>query len=77
MKLKTEICLFHSKDHPPVKIRLLDAEITTMKHMNVLGVTFDCKLTWSVHIADAINKAKKALFGFKLLKKFFNASEMR
>ena len=52
-------------------------KVMSMRSMNVLGVIFDCKLTWSVHIAKAINKAKKALCGLKLLKKFFGAGEMR
>ena len=39
--------------------------------MNVLGVIFDSKLTWSIHVANAINKAKKALFCTKTYKKIF------
>ena len=38
---------------------------------------FDNKLTWSVHIANAINKARKSMFGLRLLKFFFNQSDMR
>ena len=45
--------------------------------MNVLGVTFDCKLTWSIHITNIINKACKALYSLRLLKKYFNKQEMR
>ena len=45
--------------------------------MNVLGVIFDSKLNWNAHIANAISKAKKALFGLRALKFFFNQSEMR
>ena len=45
--------------------------------MNVLGVIFDSKLTWSTHTANAINKAKKALFALRLIKRFFTESEMR
>ena len=74
---KTEICLFHTRDQPPIKVRVLNAEITSSKSMNVLGVIFDCKLTWSTHIANAISKSRKALFGLRLLKKFFNKNEMR
>ena len=40
-------------------------------------IIFDCKLTWGVHISKAINKARKALFGLRLLKKYFVADEMR
>ena len=37
---------------------------------------FDCKLNWSTHIASCINKAKKALFALRLLKKYFSLLEM-
>ena len=39
--------------------------------MNVLGVTFDCKLNYDTHIANAISKAKKSLFALRLLKNIF------
>ena len=38
--------------------------------MNVLGVCFDSKLTWSTHIANTINKA------IKLIKKYFTNNEI-
>ena len=44
--------------------------------MNVLGVLFDSKLNWNIHIASAICKAKKFLFAIKQLKKYFNSTEM-
>ena len=43
----------------------------------MLGVTFDSKLNWSAHIANAINKLKKALFALRLLPKYLNQYEMR
>ena len=42
-----------------------------------MGVIFDCKLNWSHQIANCINKAKRALFALRLMKKFFNPIEMR
>ena len=39
--------------------------------MNVLGVTFDSKLTWSQHITNTINKANRALHAIKMIKKYF------
>ena len=38
---------------------------------------FDSKLTWDAHVASAIKKAKKSLFALRLLKKYFNFTEMR
>ena len=59
---KTEVCLFHKNDPPKVSIKLLGSTIHSKKEMNVLGVTFDSKLTWTPHIVNCINKAKKAFF---------------
>ena len=74
---KTEICLFHTNDQPLVTIMLQDSEILSKKSMNVLGVTFDSKLNWSIHVANSISKANKALFALRLIKKFFTDTEMR
>ena len=74
---KTEICLFHTNDQPQIRIKLQDSIVLSKKSMNVLGVIFDSKLTWSIHIANAIGKAKKALFALRLIKRFFTKAEMR
>ena len=74
---KTEICLFHRNDEPPIQIKIQNVTITSKKSMNVLGVIFDSKLTWNIHIASAIAIAKKAIFALHSLKKFFNNTEMK
>ena len=43
----------------------------------MLGVIFDSKLNWSIHVANSISKANKALFALRLIKKFFTDAEMR
>ena len=45
--------------------------------MNVLGVIFDSKLTWSNHVTHCINKAKRKLYGVRLLRTFFTPQDMR
>ena len=45
--------------------------VISKKCMNVLGVTFDSKLTWGVHVAQAINKAKKSTLCTQIDKKVF------
>ena len=45
--------------------------------MNVLGVTFDSKLNWQIHVSNAISKAKRALYALRHLKPFFTTSQMR
>ena len=74
---KTEACLFHTQDQPQIEFTLQGVKITTKKSMNVLGVIFDSKLNWQIHVATAITKAKKALFALRLLKKYFSLKEMR
>ena len=68
---KTEICLFHRNDKPSVTVTLNGTPVKSKKYMNVLGVLFDSKLNWNIHIASAISKAKKSLFAIKQLKKYF------
>ena len=45
--------------------------------MNVLGVEFDSLLKWDHQVAQAINKAKRALHGIRLIKKHFTKTELR
>jgi hypothetical protein len=56
---KTEACLFHTQEQPPVEFKLQGVKIKTKKSMNVLGVIFDSKLNWQLHVATAITKAKR------------------
>ena len=74
---KTEVCLFHRSDQPKFFITLQNLRIESKKEMNVLGVTFDSKLNWNAHVANAICKAKKSLYALRLLRKLFNDQEMR
>ena len=74
---KTEFCLFHKNDQQKIKIQICGTEITSKSSINVLGVTFDSKLNWSVHITNAISKAKKSLYALRQIKRFFTNSQMR
>ena len=74
---KTEVCLFHKNDQCNVKIKICGTQIISKSSINVLGVTFDSKLNWSVHIANAISKAKKSLYALRQIKPFFTKSQMR
>ena len=74
---KTEICLFHRNDTQLITLTLQDAVIQSKKSMNVLGVTFDSKLNWSIQTANAINKANKSLFAIKAISKFLTSKEIK
>ena len=45
--------------------------------MNVLGVQFDTKLSWSDQVNKTINKAKKAFHAINILKKHFTNEELK
>ena len=73
---KTELCLFYRKDTPPIEIIINNALIKSSNEMNLLGITFDRKMTWSIHISKQINKVNKALHVIKLIKKYFTQAEI-
>ena len=62
---KTELCLFYHKDTPPIEIMINNVWIKSNNEMNVSGMMFGLKLTWSVHIPRQINKANKALHAIR------------
>ena len=47
---KTEICLFHEHDQQKIHLQIGDTAISSKSFMNVLGVTFDSKLNWQIHV---------------------------
>ena len=52
-------------------------QITSKQSINVLGVEFDCKIQWGVHMSNAIKKAKKYLHAIRLIIIFFNKEELK
>jgi hypothetical protein len=48
---KTDLCLFHRNDQQEIHVIIWDILVKSSKRMNVLGVTFDCKLNWKEHVA--------------------------
>ena len=67
---------YFKKDSQPVTIIIKGSEITSKTTMGVLGVLFDSKLQWIQHVALAIKKANNALSAIKLVKKYFNKTEL-
>jgi hypothetical protein len=72
---KTDLCLFHRNDQPEVHVRISGSLVKSNKSMNVLGVTFDCKLNWKEHVALTIKKSNAALFAVKMIKRYFKPKE--
>jgi hypothetical protein len=48
---QTEACLLYKHDVVPITIRVGDSTIATKNSINVLGVVFDSKLRWDLHIS--------------------------
>jgi hypothetical protein len=73
---KTEVCLFHRKDQPPIQINIANTSIPSKDRIGVLGVIFDSKLQWHYQIQNTINKSKKALNAIILIRKYFTKKQL-
>ena len=74
---KTEVCLFHKNDQRKIKIKVFGTEIASKNFINVLGITFDSKMNWSIQVANAISKAKKSLYALRQIRPYFSNKQMR
>jgi hypothetical protein len=73
---KTEICHFYRREKEPVKVKIGVDLVTTTNTINILGVTFDSKMTWSQHIRNAIVKSSRALNALSIIRRYFNTKEL-
>ena len=73
---KTCLCLFYYKDTTPIEITLKYVKIRSTTKINVLGVIFDQKLQWADRISHCISKSSKALSAIKIIKRYFNTTEL-
>ena len=61
---------------PPLVININGKFVISKRVINILGVTFDSKLQWSDQVAQASNKATKAINTIRLIKKYFTKSDL-
>ena len=73
---KTELCLFHRKDHLQIQIKIIDTTLTSKDRIGVLGIIFDSKLQWQYKVQNAINKSKKALNAIILIRGYFTKYQL-
>ena len=73
---KTSLCLFSCMDTAPIEVVFNGAVIRSKTNINVLGVIFDQKLQWTDQIAHCIAKSNRSLVAIKMIKKYFNTSEL-
>ncbi len=74
---KTEVCLFHHSDQPFVLIEIMNQQIRSKKSMNILGVVLDSKMNWHQQVSNAIKKGNKSLYAIKMIKSYFNPTEIK
>ena len=74
---KTEICLFYKNNVNAVDVSINNVIIRSKPSINILGVQFDSKLTWDQHISNTISRAKRTLHGIRLIKRYFNKTELK
>ncbi len=67
---KTKLFLFYENDIAPIAITLDGVSIKSANNINVLGVLFDVKLSWTPHIHNTIAEASKSLNALKLIRHF-------
>ena len=60
-----------------ITVRVGGVPVVSKKFINVLGITFDSKLDWTIQVSNCIAKAKKALYALRQIKNFFTPSQMR
>ena len=73
---KTELCVFHRNKNTEGHLLIDNTVIISRDEINVLGLTFDSKLSWSPHISRAIKGANYSLQAIRLIKKYFITSEI-
>jgi hypothetical protein len=67
-KGKTELWMLHRMDSCPVTITLNQVQIVSVNSMNILGVQFDNKLSWSFQVNNCMKKAMATLHSIRLIK---------
>jgi hypothetical protein len=74
---KTELCLFSKSNHIPIDIVFNNVTIRSKNTINILAIMFDSQLKWDIQVSQSIRKAKSALHGIKLIKKYFDKTELK
>jgi hypothetical protein len=70
---KTEAVIFSKSYVSPILLTVNGESFSTRDTMKVLGVTFDSKLKWDVHVNNVVKSAKSNIHGLCILRR--NLSE--
>ena len=72
---KTELCIFSNNDMKSITINIDNEMIISKSSINILGVTFDAKLNWQIHVDNVVRKCNRTIHAINLIKKYFTQDE--
>jgi len=74
---KTELVFFHRNLKISESITIDNLTVHSKDSMKILGIWFDCNLTWSCHVHKLIESIKKECYGLRKLRNYFSFDEMK
>ena len=77
MKLNTDKCHLLLSSHEPNTFKIGDLHINNSLNEKLLGITFDCKLTFNKNIKDICQKASQKLNTLAILAPYKGATKKR
>jgi hypothetical protein len=72
---KTELMFMQSDVEPPDAIEISDRKIKVTNSFKVLGVMFDSKLDWTLHVNQVTAKTNRIMYALKKIRRFLNTSQ--
>jgi hypothetical protein len=74
---KTELVFFHRNRKITESLTIGSLTVDSKESMKILGIWFDCNLTWSCHVHKLIESVKKECYGLRKLRNYFSFDEMK
>lgn len=72
---KTEAVVFTKRGITTTELDSAGTVINSKEYMKVLGVTFDCNLTWEIHIRNTLKKCSSKLAVLMKIRRMFPANQ--
>ncbi len=73
---KTELCIFHWNKNTDGNLKIDNTTIVSKTEINVLGLTFDSRISWGPQISRAKKGANNSLQAIKTIRKYFKTFEI-
>jgi len=75
MKIRQRLIIFTKKGFVSIQLDIAGTMINTKNQMKVLGVLFDCNLTWEPHIRATLAKCNSKIGVLKKIRKMFTVDQ--